>query len=380
MEAHIPAGSLKQRSTNLELFRIITMLLIIIHHYVVNSGLVSDGSPILADPMSGRSLFLLLLGAWGKTGINCFVLITGYFMCRSRISAQKFFKLYFEILFYFFAINSVFWITGYSSINARELLAMLFPFAYVADGFGTAYLLFFLCIPFLNALLQNMSQRMHAYLLLFLFFLYVVPGTVKFLCYLNMNYVSWFIVLYFLAAYVRMYPNRLFESTGFWGICSVICISLGALSVVACTWLGVRRGQFMTYYFMIDSNTFLAAATGFSTFLFFKNVKIPYNPVINKLASTCFGVLLLHANSDAMRRWLWVDVLNNVGVYHKSWMPVHAIGSTLTIFLICAGIDLLRQKYLEVPFFRFWEKRGNRIAEKYRGVERKLFQRLNIQD
>lgn len=380
MGVRISSSKPKQRNTNLELFRVITMLLIIAHHYVVNSGLTSAGSPILANPLFKRSLFLLLLGAWGKTGINCFVLITGYFMCKSRISAKKFFKLYLEILFYFFVINSVFWATGYSTIHWKEALSMLFPICYIADGFGSAYLLFFLCIPFLNALLRSMTQRMHAYLLLLLFCLYVIPGTVRFLCILNMNYVSWFIALYFLAAYVRMYPNQLFENVKFWGISSLVCIGLSALSVVACTWLGVRSDSFMPYYFVADSNTFLALATGFSTFLFFKNLKIPYIPLINKLASTCFGVLCIHANSNAMRRWLWVDVLHNVDVYYKPWMPVHAIGSTLAIFLICAGIDLLRQKYLEEPFFRFWDSHWESFTEKYAALERKLFQKLNIHD
>ena len=63
----------KKRDSNLELFRIITMLLIVAHHYVVNSGLTAANGPIQADPLSGRSIFLLLFGAWGKTGINCFV-------------------------------------------------------------------------------------------------------------------------------------------------------------------------------------------------------------------------------------------------------------------------------------------------------------------
>ncbi len=67
------------RSSNLELFRIITMLLIIAHHYVVNSGLTEI---LYVNPLSSKSIFLFLFGAWGKTGINCFVLITGYFMCK----------------------------------------------------------------------------------------------------------------------------------------------------------------------------------------------------------------------------------------------------------------------------------------------------------
>jgi|GEM_PF-4799803 hypothetical protein len=55
----------KQRDSNLELMRIIAMLLIVAHHYVVNSGLTLPEGPIFADPMSKRSLFLLVFGAWG---------------------------------------------------------------------------------------------------------------------------------------------------------------------------------------------------------------------------------------------------------------------------------------------------------------------------
>lgn len=39
-------------------------------------------------------------------------------------------------------------------------------------------------------------------------------------------------------------------------------------------------------------------------FLMFKNIQIPYNKGINTVAASTFGVLLIHANSDAMRKWL----------------------------------------------------------------------------
>lgn len=70
----------KIRNSNLELYRIIVMLLIVAHHYVVNSGLITV---MEETPLSARSIFFYLFGAWGKIGINCFVLITGYFMCKS---------------------------------------------------------------------------------------------------------------------------------------------------------------------------------------------------------------------------------------------------------------------------------------------------------
>lgn len=68
------------RESGIELFRIITMLVIVAHHYVVNSGVIQEvyDSPTL----SSNYIFMLLFGWGGKTGINCFVLITGYFMCK----------------------------------------------------------------------------------------------------------------------------------------------------------------------------------------------------------------------------------------------------------------------------------------------------------
>lgn len=53
----------RERDSNLELFRIIAMILIVAHHYVVNSGLTAAGSPIYANPMSIHSLFLIIMGA-----------------------------------------------------------------------------------------------------------------------------------------------------------------------------------------------------------------------------------------------------------------------------------------------------------------------------
>lgn len=51
-----------QRRSNIELFRIITMLIIIAHHYVVNSGLLNYIPS--KSYLEYKDLFLLVLG-WG---------------------------------------------------------------------------------------------------------------------------------------------------------------------------------------------------------------------------------------------------------------------------------------------------------------------------
>jgi hypothetical protein len=90
--------------------------------------------------------------------------------------------------------------------------------------------------------------------------------------------------------------------------------------------------------------------------MFFKNIKIKYNPFINTVAATCFGVLQIHSNGDTMRKFVWKDIVDPVGAYNEIWMPLHAVISVLGIFFICAGIDLLRIKFIEKPFFNLWDK------------------------
>lgn len=135
----------KVRNSNLELFRIITMLVIVAHHYVVNSGI----EPIIWDNYpSTKSLFLLLFGCGGKTGINCFVLITGYFMCSSQITLRKFLKLLLEIEFYNILFGAVFILSGYVDVSLKFIIESLNPIKSVTYGFISCYPVFFALFHF----------------------------------------------------------------------------------------------------------------------------------------------------------------------------------------------------------------------------------------
>ena len=69
----------------------------------------------------------------------------------------------------------------------------------------------------------------------------------------------------------------------------------------------------MTYYhFVIDSNKLIAILTAVLAFLYFKGLNIKYNKIINLISASTFGVFLIHANSDAMRNFLWVDLFKNI--------------------------------------------------------------------
>ena len=345
----------KERSSNIELYRIVTMLLIVAHHYVVNSGLTAAKGVVFAHPLSKRSLFLLFLGAWGKTGINCFVLITGYFMCKSNITAKKFAKLLFEVWFYRLVINSFFWVKGMEAFSWRGLLYTFLVVRNIGDGFTSAYLMFFLFIPFINILIEGLDERKHLVLLGLLGFMYVVLGTFSIFS-VTMNYVSWFMVVYLIAAYIRLYPKKVWENRALWGCLTLLFIGMASVSIVQCMKRGIETGTLRPYDYVADSNTFYAVAVAVCSFMFFRTLNLGRNKVINTIAGSTFGVLLIHAHSDTMRKWLWKDVLDNVGHYGSRFMPLHAVGSVVGVFAVCTVIDLVRIRVLEKPFFRLWDK------------------------
>ena len=67
------------RESNIELFRIIAMMSIIAHHVIVNTAISYNLLPEVHDAWN---VYMWVFGMWGKVGINCFVLITGWYMCK----------------------------------------------------------------------------------------------------------------------------------------------------------------------------------------------------------------------------------------------------------------------------------------------------------
>ncbi len=343
------------RSSNIELFRILSMLMIVAHHYLVNSGLL-DCIDAQAS-LHFQDYFLLLFGWAGKTGINCFVLITGYFMCTSHITKKKFGKLLAERYFYTIALWCIFFFTGYEVFSVKGFLKMIFPFFTVADNFTGCYLLFYLLIPFLNKLLHALTEKEHFWLMVWCLGVYVIlPSFAR--ANVVFNYVTWFSILFIIASYIRLYPKDWFSNTKITWMLMVVSLILswGSVAVLATLSRMVGKNIGISYFFVSDSNKVLALATGVSAFLFFKNIKIGYNKIINTIAASTFGVLLIHANSNTMRRWLWQDTFNNVGAYESGNVVIHAVVSVVLIYAVCTVIDLIRIRLVENPIMHQLDK------------------------
>lgn len=347
----------KKRDSNIELFRIIMMLLIVAHHYVVNSGVLEL---IDKSAFGFKPVFLLVFGAWGKVGINGFVLITGYFMCKSRITAKKFLKLLGEVVFYKLLIYLVFVVFGIEQLGFGSFIRAVIPVLSVSYNFTGCFLIFYLLIPFVNLLILAMDQKKHLCLLIILFGAYTVLGSIPLYTSVTFNYVSWFVVIYLLGAYIRIYTH---DSGNRYGIKFLLSGLAACLSIVGIAYLKDRLGlSAARYFFVNDSNKILAVLPAVYGFLFFKNLRIGYRKFINIIASASFGVLLIHTNSDAMRTWLWQTTLCNTSAFYQPWWFGHAILSVITVYTICTIIDLLRIYLIERPALKWYNLHGSSIV------------------
>lgn len=358
----------KQRDSNIELFRIVTMLLIVAHHYVVNSGLTI---PMGEHPWSGATLFYLIFGAWGKTGINCFVLITGFYMCQSHLTPRRYLKLLLEVYFYRIVLFLVFLLTGRVSLTASVAIHLLLPFSDITTGFTSCFLAFYLLIPFLNLVVQHTAKRQHACLILLLLNVYMilpriptVEGT--------FNYLSWFIVCYFIGAYLRLYSPRLVSERPGWKL--LVSVLLSVCSIVAITYWISKTGRDLSiaYYFLEDSNKPFALLVAVLAFSFFRSLSFGFHKWINTIASAAFGVLLIHANGFAMRTLLWNDLLHNQESYGKPGFIAHAVLSVIVVYIVCTILDLMRIRWIERPVFAFYDRIEPRLIRHVKRLFNKI--------
>lgn len=353
------------------------MFLIVAHHYVVNSGITD-----LFDfnHISTNMIALQFLGVWGKTAINPFILITGYFMCTSDLRVSKFLKLFFERKFYQVTVFVVFLALGYYSFNIlffKDVFKLLFGWFYgVGNGFMPSFLFFYLFIPFYNRLLKTLDEKLHGILCIVLLFFFTICSTF----FLNNSIMLepvWYMTLYFVGAYIRLYEKNWMKNNKPIGCCLIISVMLSCVSIILIDFWGVRFGFKTWAYFLTDSNKFFAFSNGLLLFLFFKNLHFGQSKVINTISSSVFGVFLLHTSSYAMRQWLWIDFLNVPSMYYKpTWILVsHLLCSVAGVFFIGVVIDKLRIAVIENPFLSFCKIKipwwNNRIFEDYINKERK---------
>ena len=106
---------------------------------------------------------------------------------------------------------------------------------------------------------------------------------------------------------------------------------------------------FVGWKYVMDCNKLLDVIISISAFCFFKNLHVRKSKVINYISASTFGILLIHDNSWASRRFLWHEI---VGKIEYTNIILFSLFSITIIYLVCFLFDKLRYYILEVPVLK----------------------------
>lgn len=355
----------KVRNSNLEILRILSIIMIIAHHYSVH------GFDDVAYSFNKNILEILFSG--GKLGVDIFVLISGYYMINSKFTLNKFFKLASEVFFYSISLFLFFNIFIY---NIKFDISIVAPISNNSFWFITCYVLLMLLTPFLNHTCKNMNQKQHLSLIAVLILMFPVSQLflLKELKIYN-SILFIFVLLYLIAGYVRIYSDKINGSAK-----KHITVAL-AVAIIYWTILLLLNYLFYktNYTFFDDLITYVKSQDsifliiiGTELLIGFSKMKPHYINWVNILASTSFGIYLIH-DSEITRYHILRFLLGTTKMVNSSLLIPHAILSILIIYCVGAIIDLIRQNTIEKITSFIIDNYIMKLVDKLKAPTKKLF-------
>ena len=146
------------RNPYVDFFRIVLMLMIVIHHSIVHGlGLVNLRDNLPAD-VSG---VVLSLNAFVVVAVNCFFWISGFYKIQFRW--KKFIDLLLEVVFYVIVTNIIVMVVGHEFIEVGTFIKHTIGFI-GSYWFMAVYFALYILSPYLNRLIENITWK-EAYML-----------------------------------------------------------------------------------------------------------------------------------------------------------------------------------------------------------------------
>jgi len=289
-EAAMPGKKL--RLSNMELLRLLSMLLVL----VVHADYMSLGAPNRAALLNHPFTASMRIGVEHAAivCVNVFVLISGWFGIRPKWKGLA--GLLFQVTFFPVLIVLCFLVAGVPGTG--RYVGHLFCPGY-DYWFVVAYLGLYLLSPVLNAFAEHASQRKMEVFLLGFFALEVVYGWLQELGNFIDGYsMISFAGLYLLARYLRLYPGRWSGKRGrtyllFYGL-AVLLSWLMALLVVYVS--GRSKG------FLIAYNSPFIIFGSMCLMLAFTRLRLQ-SRLINRLAASSFAIYLVHCHPLLFNRY-----------------------------------------------------------------------------
>lgn len=334
---------MSKRNSNVELLRIISMLMIVAHHYIFY-GVMQNYNSVIAnvvynDGLRINKLIAQIFLPGGIVGVGIFFVIMGYFGVQSDRVRLK--SVVCETLFYstaglivYICLRMIGVVELHDIKNA--ILCCINPLANSTYWFVSVYVIITLMKPVLNQFIQNMN---HVSIFLLCFLIYYLLARYSSASFLGLINGCFF---YVMGAFIRINNDNLQEKMR-----GRVCICMGAIGwgmyllFTNSSALGVHKGgALFSLIGMCVGGTI--SVIGFTIF-FLKRKKF-VNKIINRIGAATFAVYLIHEH-PLLRETLWSNMLSVERVqWNSKYFGLWAIVSILIIFVVSVLFEMVREK------------------------------------
>ena len=281
------------RFSNFEALRILALFFIIILHVV---GPV-DVYISKTDP---NWFVVNALTCLGYPGVDIFILIGAYFLYNdknvmNKNSLNRCLTLILPFAF-FGIIYFLYWSPRYGIDPISFIISMTSGSIGQQFWFVYPYLFLIILSPLINTVIRNIDRKDHFKIIIILSTLFIILPTINYALQGNYIYMtgaplSYFITLYFVAAYVKKYDVNVRISR------SLAVYSLATIAIISLTWAytvyypAIGQNELNSSFGQYDSLFVYIAAI--SIFMAFKCIKIK-SRLVNNLGKSTYDAFLSH--------------------------------------------------------------------------------------
>ncbi|QEH61778.1 acyltransferase [Spiroplasma chinense] len=310
----------KERSSNIELLRIILAIFVILIHYV------------------GYWYLPFLCGT-----VNCFTIITGYFLIKNNDN-YRFLKFIPTIVF-LHVINICLFIffnysTSYRIIENKEGWIELIQYGLGAWWYIWAIFILYIISPFLNYGMQTLGKNTSLVLIISLWIVFQLQGLLKYSFAPFGYYWGSFVMMiyaYLLGGYIRLHGAKLLEWKKSIWVITILFLAIQYMFFFL--YKEFYPNQILWLDFSNNNQSLFALPTGFLMFISFLTIPLKNYKVINFLASLSLFTFAYH-NSSLKFSSYFIYVLNL-----KNTFLIHRLIALLITFVISFAVWWPFKKY-----------------------------------
>lgn len=289
----------KARNSNIELLRLVLMLMVILLHF---NNRTMGGAFEFSANLPLNNFYLHFLESLSICAVNCFLIISGYFLyTNTKIKTGKILDIILIVIFYRY-INYFIQILFFNeSFSFKHLIYLLLPMNY----FAIFYIVSYIFSPFIAKIWNNIDDKKSNILIAIIFLIFIlVPTFLDIADNLNINISDSLSPIstqgnergYSIVQFISMLSLGMWLRKKSLNPSMYILIIFYLLTSLIMTFLVKHLSSIYNYC------SILTVINAVLLFLIFHKLKIE-NRFINFCSKSCFAIFCIHTSGFSNSLW-----------------------------------------------------------------------------